>query len=196
MVQKNILVLAALVSVGVSQTVYADEDGSDGASDQMEAMSEMDSTPGMGMGGDDTQMGMMGNSMMPMMQMMMQMHQTMMNGGGQMGMMNGGDRMSMMDRDMMGMMMPDVDPQNIGAHMSVKLREFDADANGALTLEEFETLHANAVRDRMVDRFQHIDADADGQITQEEMAAAGTRMGNMTATTGSAGTAGHHRGNN
>ena len=196
MLQKNILVLAAIISVGVSQTVFADEDDGDGATDQMEAMSEMDSTPQMGMDGDDTQMGMMGNNMMPMMQMMMQMHQTMMSGGGQMGMMNGGDRMSMMDRDMMGMMMPDVDPQNIAAHMSVKLREFDTDADSALTLEEFEALHADAVRDRMADRFQHIDANADGQITQEEMTAAGTRMGTMTTTSGSAGSAGHHRGNN
>jgi Ca2+-binding EF-hand superfamily protein len=196
MLQKNILVLAVMISVGASQVVFADDNHGNGATDQMETMSDMGSTPQMGMDGDNTQMGNMGDNMIPMMQMMMQMHQTMMKGGGQMGLMNGDGRMRMMDRDMMGMMMPGVDPQNIAAHMNVKLREFDTDADSALTLDEFEALHAEAIRDQMVDRFQHIDANGDGQITQEEMTAAGTRMGTMIATNGSAGTAGHHSGNN
>ena len=97
---------------------------------------------------------------------------------------------------MMAMMMPSGDPQNMRAHMGVKLREFDADANGALTLEEFETLHMNVVRDRMVDRFQHLDADADGQITQQEMDAAGTRMGDMQTTSDASGSADHHGSDN
>ena len=104
--------------------------------------------------------------------------------------------MGMMDRDMMAMIMPSGDPQNMRAHMGVKLREFDADANGALTLEEFETLHMNVVRDRMVDRFQHLDADADGQITQQEMDAAGTRMGDMQTTSDASGSADHHGSDN
>jgi hypothetical protein len=198
MSNKRVLVLAVLISTGMSQVAFADEDGSDSASDEMEMMSEMDSTPELGMGGNDAQVGLMTGNAMPMMdsnmmQMMMQMHRMMTSGGNQMGMtgggnqtglMNGSGRMSMMDRDMMGMMMPRRNPQNIGPHMAVKMREFDANSDGALTLQEFEALHTEAVRDRMVDRFQHLDADADGQVTQEEMQAAGARIGAMSLMNG------------
>ena len=172
MSKKTILVLSALISVGVSQVVLADSGHGD------EAKTET------GMGGGSSQMDMMGGDMMSMMQRMMQMHGSMMGGGaGQMG---------MMDRDMMAMMMPGGDPQNAGAHMGVKLREFDADANGSLTLEEFEALHMSATRDRMVDRLQHLDADAEGQITQEDINAAGARMNAMKDMAGGAGAEDHH----
>ena len=173
---KRVLVLAALVSAGMSQIVFADEDPGDTLDADTDMMSEMDNGSGMGMGGDASQMGMMNGNMM---RMMMQMHENMMGSSGQMGMMNGANRMAMMDRDIMGMMMPDGDPKNMAPHMAVKMQEFDADSDGALTLEEFEALHTNAVRDRMVARVQHLDADADGAVTQEEMQAAGTRIGAM-----------------
>jgi len=176
---KRNLVLAALISAGMSQAAFADEDPSKSLETQMDMMSDADSGGNMETGGDTSHMGMMSGDMMPMMKMMMQMHQTMMGGNGQMAMMNGGERMGMMDRDMMGMMMPGGDPENMAPHMDVKMQEFDADSDGALTLQEFEALHTNAVRDRMIDRFQHLDADADGEVTQEEMQAAGARIGAM-----------------
>ena len=122
-----------------------------------------------------------GSDDMPMARMM---------GGGcpMMGMMGRG----MMDRDMMGMMMPDGNPENMAPHMAVKMQEFDADSDGALTLEEFEALHTNAVRDRMVDRFQHLDADGNGQISQDEMEDAGTRMSKMNGTSIGTDMEGHH----
>lgn len=173
---KRVLLLAALVSAGMSQVAFADEDQEDSSDTPMDMMSEADDTGSMSMGSAASQMGMMTGDMM---RMMMQMHENMMGGNGQMGMMDAGNRMATMDRDMMGMMMPDGNPENMAPHMAVKMQEFDGDSDGALTLEEFEALHTNAVRDRMVDRFQHLDADADGAVTQEEMQAAGTRIGAM-----------------
>ncbi len=172
MSKKTILVLSALVSVGVSQVVLADT----GDGDEAKAVT--------GMGDGNSQMAMMGEDMMSMMQRMMQMHGSMLGGvAGQTG---------MMDRDMMAMMMPGGDPQNASVDIGVKLREFDADANGSLTLEEFEAVHMSAIRDRMVDRFQHLDADADGQITQEEIDATGARMSAMKNMADDAGTEDHH----
>jgi len=207
MANKSILAFCVLTTVGLSQAAFAESHGGD------DTQSDMGDTSGMTMGDGDTQMGMMGGDMMSMMQKMMKMHASMMGGhggmmGGKGGMMGGkaghggkmggkmgghGGMMGMMDRDMMKMMMMSGgNPQNMPAHMDAKLREFDADADGALTLKEFEALHMSAVRDRMVDRFQHLDADGDGQITQQEMDAAGTRMGAMQNKSGGSDTKGHH----
>ncbi|HCI09097.1 MAG TPA: hypothetical protein DE314_17350, partial [Sulfitobacter sp.] len=59
--------------------------------------------------------------------------------------------------------------------MDAKLKEFDADKDGNLNLEEFEALHKSAMQSRMVDRFQHLDANGDGQVSSGEMMAAGGR---------------------
>jgi Ca2+-binding EF-hand superfamily protein len=45
---------------------------------------------------------------------------------------------------------------------------FDADADKALTLQEYEQLWLDAMRERMVDRFQALDADGDAKVTAEE----------------------------
>lgn len=182
MANRNIFALCVLITAGLSQTAFAESHVSGATQPDTDAMSNMT------MGDGTAQTGMMGGDMMSMMQNMMKMHASMMGGRGGM--------MGMMDRDMMAMMMPGGDPQNMPAHMGVKLREFDADANGALSLEEFEALHMSAVRARMVDRFQHLDADADGQITQQEMDAAGTRMGAMQSTSDESGAGGHHGNDN
>ena len=50
-----------------------------------------------------------------------------------------------------------------------RLKQFDADQNGALSLDEFEGLWLDFVRERMVDRFQSLDDDGDGQVTQAEI---------------------------
>ena len=49
-----------------------------------------------------------------------------------------------------------------------KLKEFDADQDGSLTIEEYEALWLDAMRERMVDRFQQHDDDGDGLVTVEE----------------------------
>ncbi|MEO0760891.1 MAG: hypothetical protein AAFZ09_03645, partial [Pseudomonadota bacterium] len=45
---------------------------------------------------------------------------------------------------------------------------FDSDDDGALTLEEYEALWLDAMRERMVRRFQRHDRDGDGRVTTEE----------------------------
>ncbi len=49
-----------------------------------------------------------------------------------------------------------------------KLAEFDRDGNGSLSLEEYQALWMDAMRERMVDRFQGHDDDGDGMVTAEE----------------------------
>ena len=49
-----------------------------------------------------------------------------------------------------------------------RLAEFDADNDGSLTLEEYQALWLDAMRERMVDRFQAHDDDGDAIVTVEE----------------------------
>jgi Ca2+-binding EF-hand superfamily protein len=49
-----------------------------------------------------------------------------------------------------------------------QLAEFDADRNGSLSLDEYQALWLDAMRERMVDRFQAHDDDGDGLVTAEE----------------------------
>lgn len=49
-----------------------------------------------------------------------------------------------------------------------RLAKFDADGDGALTLDEYQALWVDAMRERMVDRFQAHDDDGDGKVTMEE----------------------------
>jgi|AP12_2_1047962.scaffolds.fasta_scaffold85378_1 EF hand len=51
---------------------------------------------------------------------------------------------------------------------SSKLSEFDANNDGSLDLSEYEALWLDAMRERMVDRFQAHDDDGDGAVTVEE----------------------------
>jgi Ca2+-binding EF-hand superfamily protein len=54
---------------------------------------------------------------------------------------------------------------------------YDADSDGSLSLEEFSGLHAEITRPRMVDAFQRLDADGDGIVTADEMDRPIARMG-------------------
>lgn len=56
----------------------------------------------------------------------------------------------------------------IDAARGERFSAFDADGSQTLTLEEYEKLWLDAMREVMVDRFQHLDADGDAQITAEE----------------------------
>lgn len=51
---------------------------------------------------------------------------------------------------------------------AAKLAEFDADGNGSLSLEEYQALWLDAMRERMVDQFQAHDDDGDGEVTVVE----------------------------
>ncbi|MEM9271064.1 MAG: hypothetical protein AAGA78_19260 [Pseudomonadota bacterium] len=58
--------------------------------------------------------------------------------------------------------------EEVTAARAAQLAEFDADGNGELTLAEYEALWLDAMRERMVDRFQSHDDDGTGTITLEE----------------------------
>ena len=49
-----------------------------------------------------------------------------------------------------------------------RLAAFDTDGDGTLSLQEYEALWLDVMRERMVDRFQSHDDDGDGHITPEE----------------------------
>ena len=57
-----------------------------------------------------------------------------------------------------------------------RLAEFDSDGNGMLSLQEYGALWLDAMRERMVDRFQSHDDDGDGQVTDEEFSEQTSRM--------------------
>lgn len=52
-----------------------------------------------------------------------------------------------------------------------RLTKFDADNDGKLSLQEYEALWLDAMRSRMVDRFQRLDDDGDAMVTTEEFVA-------------------------
>ena len=56
----------------------------------------------------------------------------------------------------------------IDAVRADRFAEFDTDGNGELTLQEYEALWLDAMRERMVDRFQNLDNDGDAIVTSEE----------------------------
>jgi Ca2+-binding EF-hand superfamily protein len=49
-----------------------------------------------------------------------------------------------------------------------RLGEFDQNRDGSLSLEEYQALWMDAMRESMVDRFQAHDDDGDGMVTAEE----------------------------
>ncbi|MEM7487753.1 MAG: EF-hand domain-containing protein, partial [Pseudomonadota bacterium] len=57
----------------------------------------------------------------------------------------------------------------IDAYRDARVSEVDVSGDGALSIEEFDTLYRDLTRSRMVDAFQALDADGDGQISAEEM---------------------------
>jgi Ca2+-binding EF-hand superfamily protein len=58
----------------------------------------------------------------------------------------------------------------IDAFVTEKVRLGDANGDGNLSLDEFQTVWLSIVRPTMVDRFQDLDEDGDGSITAAERA--------------------------
>jgi hypothetical protein len=57
-----------------------------------------------------------------------------------------------------------------------RLAEFDRDGDGMLSLDEYEALWLDAMRERMVDRFQAHDDDGDGKVTVVEFSKQTSRL--------------------
>lgn len=54
-------------------------------------------------------------------------------------------------------------------YLAAQLTRADTDGDGAVALEEFQTIFNERMRPRMVDAFQRLDDDGDGQIAPEEL---------------------------
>jgi len=94
-----------------------------------------------------------------------------MRGHGDRGGMSGhGDRGGM--REMMVTFDTDGDGNvtqvEIDAVRQGQITEFDSNGDGSLDLTEYQALWLDAMRERMVDRFQAHDDDGDGSVTVEE----------------------------
>ena len=66
--------------------------------------------------------------------------------------------------------------EEIDAFRAGRFAAFDGNGDKVLTLDEYQALWLDAVRERMVDRFQHLDADGDGKVTGDEFKRPFARM--------------------
>jgi Ca2+-binding EF-hand superfamily protein len=57
-----------------------------------------------------------------------------------------------------------------------ELAKYDANKDGKLSLNEFQSLWTDLMRDRMVDHFQRLDNDGDASVTESEIAKPMNRM--------------------
>lgn len=117
-----------------------------------------------------------------MMQMMQRMHGTKgAHMGNKMGHAMTDSHMGnkMMDRNMQAFDTDDdgtVTPEELRNGLLAKLKKYDADGDGTLSIAEFEVLHSARIRNKMVDRFQALDEDGDGKVTEAEMTARADKM--------------------
>lgn len=72
-----------------------------------------------------------------------------------------------------------VTPQEAKAGREAALKKYDANGDGNLSLTEFQALYNQAVREKMVDRFQALDGDGDGQVTAAEVTAPADKLAQM-----------------
>lgn len=66
--------------------------------------------------------------------------------------------------------------EEMTAGIQAEIKTYDADGNGALSLEEFAVMHAARTRPMTVRAFQMHDPDGDAQVTEAEMAATAAMM--------------------
>lgn len=185
----KIISLAFIIGTVGAGAVFADANHH-GASGDSEAEvfteragnSKMNSASQMGGGMmGASQMGNHQEIMMSMMHIMMKMH------GGMMGYTGMGTTafqtgpFSMMGSNMMSGMDLNGDGMLTSEEAHEKLQSMhmmaDNDADGSLSLEEFEPFHAAMMRENMVDTFQILDVDGDGKVTQGEMVSPADQMG-------------------
>ena len=57
----------------------------------------------------------------------------------------------------------------IDAYRTARVSEADTSGDGALDIDEFDTLFRDFTRTRMVDAFQRLDANGDGVIDEDEI---------------------------
>lgn len=106
------------------------------------------------------------------MMQMMQKHPKMMDAMMDSGMMGkhpplGQEFMKMLDMNDDG----NTTSEEARAQLQKILEENDTDGDGSLSISEFENFHSRLIREKMVDRFQHLDADGNGAVTAEEIIA-------------------------
>jgi hypothetical protein len=89
----------------------------------------------------------------------------------------GGDHEKRGDRGMMRQILEKIDADADGAVTQAEIDTFrsavvtgaDASGDGSISLDEFETIYLQLIRNKMVDAFQDLDEDGDGVVTQAEM---------------------------
>ena len=194
---KFVTIIALAVSFAGGNLAFADA-GHHTDDETGSSMPQMDcvTAPAMSEGQNPMMGQMMGHNhqdMMKMMMGMMQMHGGMMNGammGGHGERAGSMGRMGMMDRDVLNLMHKNmgsnvkadddgngsITPTESKDHMQSMHSIADENGDGAVTLEEFEALHSMMIRNRMVDRFQHLDENGDGMVMGDEMEAPANRM--------------------
>ncbi len=127
------------------------------------ALAQQHSQHGQGSGSQSNQSSVMQSQsghMVHMMQEHMKMMGAMMDGGKM-----GPEFMNMLDMNSDGK----TTPEEARTLLQKVLNESDLDGDGTLSIGEFETFHSRMIREKMVDRFQHLDADGNGAITAEEI---------------------------
>ena len=92
------------------------------------------------------------------------------SGMGMMGRMMGGTQsyaMAVFDTNKDGTL----SPEEMTAGIQAEIKNYDTDASGSLSLDEFALMHAAHARLMTVRAFQIHDADGDGKVTEAEMTA-------------------------
>lgn len=69
-----------------------------------------------------------------------------------------------------------VTAEEIAAYQATQIANADLSGDGALSIEEFDTIFREFTRSRMVDAFQALDSDGDGLITETEIDTRVSRM--------------------
>lgn len=153
----TVLVAAGLTLAGTMSFAEAEHHDQKTPTGEVQAQAPFVGQSGMtGMGNMRGMQNMDGNHT-KMMQSMMKMHVTMMQGMGSGGAQEGLIRLML----------------NAGqADLTTIMEAHDASGDGTLDLDEFAHWYGATMREKMVDGFQHLDADGTGAVTGDELTVA------------------------